>query len=247
MPTDISLVLFLTSLFIVAFLYSSVGHGGASGYLALMALFSFTPLVMKPSALVLNIVVSFIAFIQYYRGGYFSWKIFIPLALASIPCAYIGAQIHIDASIYKKILGVVLLFPVVRLSGFGVTSFTTEVKQFNMVGALCIGAAIGFLSGMIGIGGGVILTPLLLLLRWSEVKHGAGISALFIFVNSIAGLIGALTTNAVINAGTFQMLGVAVIGGLLGSYIGATKFNNIILQRVLAIVLVIAAVKLITV
>ncbi|MBL7974057.1 MAG: sulfite exporter TauE/SafE family protein [Candidatus Kapabacteria bacterium] len=247
MPQEVPLLLFFAALFVVAFLYSSVGHGGASGYLVLMALFSFTPAVMKPTALMLNILVSLIAFIQYYRGGYFNWKLFIPLALASIPFAFLGAKIHVDASIYKKILGVLLLLPIVRLSGFKFASLSTDVKPFVLPLALGIGAVIGLLSGMIGIGGGIILTPLLLLLHWANAKQSAGISALFIFVNSISGLVGQFQQNTAIDSFMMQMLGVAFVGGILGAYIGTKRFNNVVLQRVLALVLLVAAIKLLTV
>ncbi len=238
MPQEVPLLLFFAALFVVAFLYSSVGHGGASGYLVLMALFSFTPAVMKPTALMLNILVSLIAFIQYYRGGYFNWKLFIPLALASIPFAFLGAKIHVDASIYKKILGVLLLLPIVRLSGFKFASLSTDVTPFVLPLALGIGAVIGLLSGMIGIGGGIILTPLLLLLHWADAKQSAGISALFIFQ---------FQQNTAIDSFMMQMLGVAFVGGILGAYIGTKRFNNVVLQRVLALVLLVAAIKLLTV
>jgi len=184
--------LFYFLLFFVAFLYASVGHGGASGYLALMAIFSIAPDVMKPTALLLNLFVSLTSFIQFYRGGHFNWKIFLPFALASVPMAFVGGLVTIDAVVYKKVLGGLLLIPVIRflfLSNIKVE----ERKKVNIIIAVLIGATIGFLSGLIGIGGGIILSPILLLMRWTDMKQTAAISALFIFVNSVSGLAGQLT------------------------------------------------------
>ncbi len=237
-------VLFLILLLIVAFLYASVGHGGASGYLALMALFNFAPPVMKSSALLLNIFVSFIAFVQYYRGGYFKWKLFLPFAIASVPAAFIGASVTVDAIIYKKILGVVLLFPILRLFGVFNTE-SEEQKEINITIALIVGACIGFLSGMLGIGGGIILSPVILLLHWGNMKQTASVSALFIFVNSISGFAGLMSKGIKINTIVYLWLIIAITGGLLGAYFGSRKWDNTVLKRVLAIVLCIASFKLI--
>ncbi|MDB5228254.1 MAG: hypothetical protein JWN78_2447 [Bacteroidota bacterium] len=237
---------FLILLFIVAFLYASVGHGGASGYLALMALFSFDPSLMKSSALLLNVFVSLIAFVQYYRGGYFKWKLFFPFAITSVPAAFAGAYITVDPVIYKRILGAILIFPILRLSGlFGKES--KETKEVNIIFALIIGAAIGFLSGMIGIGGGIILSPILLLLHWANMKETAAVSALFIFVNSISGLISLFLKGATIDHTIYIWLVIAIAGGLLGAYYGRKRLTNNFLKRVLAVVLLIASVKLLLV
>jgi uncharacterized membrane protein YfcA len=160
-------ILFLILLFAVAFLYAAVGHGGASGYLALMALFSMTPEFMKPTALLLNLFVSLSAFILFFKGGHFKWKIFLPFALASIPFSFFGGMISLDAAIYKKILGILLLFPVIRLVAFP-NKTIDELKTPDVFISLLIGAIIGFLSGLIGIGGGIILSPVLLLLAWTN-------------------------------------------------------------------------------
>src|SRR6266508_1299814 len=187
-----TIILFYILLFLVAFLYSSVGHGGASGYLALMALFSISPDVMKPTALLLNLFVSLTSFVQFYRGKHFNWKIFLPFAITSVPMAYVGGLITVDANIYKKILGILLLVPINRFLFF--TNIKVEkLKRSNIFLSLPIGGGIGFLSGLIGIGGGIILSPVLLLLKWTEMKQTAAISALFIFVNSLSGLAGQLT------------------------------------------------------
>ncbi|HZK64258.1 MAG TPA: sulfite exporter TauE/SafE family protein, partial [Puia sp.] len=156
-----SLILFYILLFVIAFLYSSVGHGGASGYLALMALFTFSPEVMKPTALLLNLFVSSVSFFQFYRGKYFLWKIFLPLVLLSIPMAFLGGRITVDAVLYKKILGFFLLIPIARFLFFKNTD-QKDMKPANFILSLLIGGAVGFLSGMIGIGGGIILSPILL-------------------------------------------------------------------------------------
>lgn len=234
---------FLILLFAIAFLYSSVGHGGASGYLALMALFSITPDTMRPTALVLNIFVAGTGFLQFYRGKYFRWSLFWPFVITSVPAAFIGGLLKLDAGIYKIILGILLLFSVYRLLTEYKTNRSTAKKQ-NIWLSLLIGAAIGILSGMIGIGGGIILSPVILLLHWGSMKQTAAVSALFIFINSIAGLSGMAIQGVHFNSAMILMVIIAFMGGLAGSYIGAIKMSNINLKRLLALVLLLASIKL---
>ena len=238
-----TLILFYALLFLVAFLYASVGHGGASGYLALMALFAISPDVMKPTALLLNLFVSLTSFIQFYRGKHFNWKIFLPFAIASVPMAFVGGLITVDAALYKKILGFLLIIPVIRFLFFANLK-PTEIKKSNTPLSLFIGAVIGFLSGLIGIGGGIILSPVLLLLKWTDMKQTAAISALFIFVNSIAGLIGQLTKGIHFSPDMYWYVITAFAGGILGAYFGSLHFKQTILKYVLAVVLAVAAYKL---
>lgn len=235
--------LFYIVLFIVALLYASVGHGGASGYLALMALYGFTPQEMKPTALVLNLFVSMISFIQYYTGGHFKARLFIPIALASIPCAFFGGMLSIDVVVYKRILGILLLFPVFRFFFFKNVK-DSDLKKPDITISLIAGAVIGLFSGMIGIGGGIILSPVLILLKWTNQQQTAAISAAFIFVNSVAGLGGMLTQGVTLTVDMWWYIAVAFAGGLVGAYIGAKKFNQEILKYVLATVLLVAAYKL---
>ena len=236
-------VLFYILLFLVAFLYASVGHGGASGYLALMALFGTAPEVMKPTALLLNLFVSLTSFIQFYRGKHFNWKLFLPFAVASVPMAYVGGLITIDAGVYKKILGLLLIIPIVRFLFFSNIK-VEEIRKSNILLSLVLGAAIGFLSGLIGIGGGIILSPILLLLKWADMKQTAAISALFIFVNSLSGLAGQLSKGISFNPDMYTYVAIAFIGGLCGAYLGSIKFNQNILKYMLAVVLILAAYKL---
>ncbi len=231
-------------IFLVAGLYASVGHGGASGYLALMTLMSMPIATIKPVALMLNIAVSLIAFIQFYRSGFFNKKLFIPLAIASVPAAYAGGLLSIDPHLYKQLLGGLLFISAVRLA-MPLKKEVLVVQQFNIVLVVMIGASIGFLSGMIGIGGGIILSPLLILVRYSDVKTTSGISALFIFVNSIAGLLGQMNQGIEFSSSMSVMIAVAIAGGLIGSYIGARQLNISMLKKVLAVVLFIASLKLI--
>jgi len=239
-------ILFIALLLIVSFLYSSVGHGGASGYLALMALFGMSPDIMKSSALVMNIFVSLIAFVGYYKAGFFQLKLFLPFAITSIPASFLGAYMTVDALLYKRILGFILIFPILRLTGlFG--KEPQEKKLLNTYLALMIGAAIGFLSGMIGIGGGIILSPIILLLHWGNMKETAALSALFILVNSISGLAGILSIGVAIDPSVFIWVGAVVIGGFAGTYFATTKFTNPTLKKILAFVLLIASVKLLTI
>ncbi len=243
MGIELSIV-FFTLLFILAFLYASVGHGGASGYLALMAIFSMAPEVMRPTALVLNLFVSLTAFIQFYRAKHFDWKIFLPLAIASVPMAFVGGMIDIDPVIYKRILGFLLVIPILRFLFFPNTE-VSRASTPNIAVALLMGGSIGLLSGLIGIGGGILLSPLLLFLRWTDQKQTAAISALFIFVNSLSGLGGQWSKGIVFTADMGAYTIVAFMGGLLGAYLGALKFNQRVLKILLAVVLLIASYKLI--
>ncbi|MFC6095368.1 sulfite exporter TauE/SafE family protein [Flavobacterium qiangtangense] len=238
-----SIEIFYVLLFFVAFLYAAVGHGGASGYLALMALYGVAPEEMKPTALVLNLFVSMTSFIQYYRGGYFSKKLFLPIAGASIPLAFVGGMITVEENIYKRILGILLLFPVIRFFFFKNVA-DSELKSHNVTIAIFTGGIVGLLSGMIGIGGGIILSPILLLLQWTNQKQTAAISAAFIFVNSVAGLGGMLTQGISFTGDMVMYIIVAFIGGLLGAYLGSKKFNQDVLKYVLATVLLMASYKL---
>ena len=238
-----ALTIFYCLLFLVAFLYASVGHGGASGYLALMALFSITPEVMKPTALLLNLFVSLISFIQFYRGGHFGWKVFWPFAVASVPLAYLGGLVIVDGNIYKKILGLLLVIPIARFYFF-INANVENEKEPNLPLSVLIGGTIGFLSGLIGIGGGILLSPVLLLLNWSGQKQTATISALFIFVNSLSGLAGQITKGVHFTADMYSYVIVAFIGGLAGAYFGASQFKPVVLKNILATVLVLAAYKL---
>jgi uncharacterized membrane protein YfcA len=239
-----SVELFYVILFFVAFLYAAVGHGGASGYLALMAIYGIAPEEMKPTALILNLFVSITSFTHYYRGGYFKYKIFIPMAAASIPLAFIGGMITVEENIYKRILGVLLLFPILRFFFFKNVG-DNELKSHKVFFAIFIGGIVGLLSGMIGIGGGIILSPILLLLHWTNQKQTAAISAAFIFVNSVAGLGGMLTQGISFTKDMVLYVIVAFIGGFLGAYLGAKRFNHNVLKYVLATVLLLASYKLI--
>lgn len=237
---------FLLLLPLVAFVYAGVGHGGASGYLALMALFLFPPEIMKPTALLLNIFVAGISFFAFKKRGHFKWKLFYPFAVASIPAAFVGGFLEVNPILYKRILGVLLIFAILRMLGFLGKEKETS-KEVNVGLGLLIGAAIGFFSGMIGIGGGIILSPVILLMGWGKMKETAAVSALFILVNSIAGLSGYVLQGAAISSQSFLLVFIAFIGGVAGAYYGSGKLNNVQLRYMLALVLIIASVKLLMV
>ena len=234
---------FLCLVPLVSFLYASVGHGGASGYLALMALFAFPPDMMKPTALLLNLFVAGIAFISFYRAGYFKKSLFLSFALGSIPFAYLGGSISADPALYKKILGVVLIVAVLRMIA-QLKSTPGENRPIPFLAGVAIGGGIGFFSGLIGIGGGIILTPVLVLLRWASVKEAAAVSALFIWVNSASGFIGQWHSGADLSLSMVPMIALALLGGLLGSHYGSVKWQTKILSYVLAGVLALASVKM---
>jgi len=235
--------LFLILLPVVAFLYSSVGHGGASGYLGMMVLFEFAPETMKPTALLLNLFVAAISFYHYWRGGHFNFKLFIPFAIASIPLSFVGGMIDLDAILYKQILGVLLLIAILRMLNI-IGKEGKEIRRVKLWQGLLLGGGIGFFSGLIGIGGGIILTPVILLLHWGKMKEAAAVSALFIWVNSAAGLGGQLIGGVELGVDVFVMVAFAFLGGFFGGYLGSQKINNRSLRLLLAFVLLMASVKL---
>lgn len=228
---------------LVAFLYSSVGHAGASGYIAVMALWGLSPPEIRPTALVLNILVASIGAYQFWSAGHFSWKLFWPFALLSVPAAYFGGYLQLPVSILKTLIGLVLLFSAARL--FFRKEDPTEIVRVSRPTAIGTGAGIGFLSGLTGTGGGIFLTPTLLFFRWARIRQAAAVSALFILVNSISGLAGYFTANHYIPALGIIVAPAAVIGGVLGSHLGSRRFPVRIISLLLATVLVIAGTKLI--
>ena len=240
---DPAVLLIIAAIFIVAILYSSVGHGGASGYLAVMALFGAMPEVTRPTALVLNLFVASIATYQFYRSGHFSWRTFWPFAATSIPFAFIGGMITLPIHIYKVVLGVVLILAAIRLAWNLKTDKEPHHPQLFV--ALLIGAAVGLLSGLVGVGGGIFLTPILLLMNWSETKTAAGVSALFILVNSVSGIAGNYQQVFKLPPNVWLWVAAAIIGGIVGSTLGSKRFDSLTLRRVLALVLVFAGTKLI--
>ncbi len=237
----------LACILILAFLYSSVGHGGASGYLALMSLFGIAPMIMRPNALLLNIFVAGIAFYQFYRMGYFRWNLFLPFAIASVPMAFWGASITVDPVWYKRILGICLIIATLRIANVFGNRSNTGTSKLLVIPALIIGSILGFFSGMIGIGGGIILSPIILLTNWGSIKETAAVSALFILLNSISGLSGLLYNGATFQPQMYLWVMVAIVGGLAGSYFGSAKLNNANVRNLLAVVLIIASIKLIIV
>lgn len=235
----------LLLLLIVAFLYSSVGHGGASGYLAVLSLMGVSAVLMRPTALLLNIFVAGISFYQYYRSGHFRWKLFYPFAILSVPMAFLGTYVKLDPLMYKRILGVCLILAVLRIIGIFNNKQATETKPMPLAAGIAIGAALGFLSGMIGIGGGIILSPVILIFNWGTLKQTSAVAALFIVINSMAGMLGLLKQGLTLPPQIIFWLMAAIVGGLIGSYWGSRRAENRTLKNVLAAVLLFAAVKLI--
>lgn len=230
---------------IAAALYSSVGHAGASGYLAAMALFGIAPAVMKPTALALNLLVGTIAAFKFYRAGRFSWPIFWPFAVTSIPCSYIGGSIQLPGHIYKQIVGLVLIYAAYRLIRGVQFVAEAEIKPPPLWLALACGAVLGLLSGLTGVGGGIFLSPLLIFMGWAETKQTAGISAVFILVNSLAGLLGQYAGVAMLPKQIPILAVAAVIGGWFGAEYGSKRLASAAVRRLLGVVLIIAGVKFI--
>jgi len=279
-------ILWILLFFVVAFLYSAVGHGGASGYLALMSIWHLAPEHLKPVALILNLVVSGIAFIQFYRQGHFLWRLFLPIAALSIPMAYLGGFTPLKDDVYQLGLGVFLVISVVLLNVNlrGKISLkndddkrvladdASQLSREYLLAAAVMGGGIGYVSGLLGIGGGILLSPVLLLLGWTQQKQTAAMGAAFIFVNSMSGLVGFVQQHPLWESTAEKMSGVAdqaitggsvlgiywlsvsmivgalitpvILGGVAGSWYGSKKFSHRGMKGILSVVLLIAAIKL---
>ena len=244
MPVSETLIVAIL-FFVGAALYASVGHGGASSYLAVMGLFSLSPSVMKPTALALNILVAGVATFKFYRAGLFSWRLFWPFAVVSIPAAFIGGATMLPARPYKILVGVVLLYAAVWMFRSSLRPLNKETHLPPLWAALVTGAAIGFLSGLTGVGGGIFLSPLILYMGWAETRATSGVAAPFILVNSIAGLLGHFSSVAQLPPSIPIWGAAAVLGGWIGASYGSKRAPPPVLRQLLSLVLIVAGVKLI--
>ena len=237
--------LIIPLIFFAALLYASVGHGGASGYLAVMALLSVAPESMRPAALALNVLVSSIALYKFYRVKAFSLQLLLPIIVGSIPFAFVGGLISLPATIYKPIIGVVLIVAAWQIfvqSKHVPTIVKQSPSKFALFG---MGSGLGLLSGLTGVGGGIFLSPILILMNWAETKMISGIASAFILVNSLSGLAGVLTQNYVLPNGLIYWALAAVSGGLIGAEYGSRRLANPTIRQLLALVLVIAGMKMV--
>jgi len=243
--SPIQIGLLLAAVFAVAFFYSSVGHGGATGYLAALALVGVAPMSARVAVLTANVLVAGIAWWRFGWAGHFDWRVLLSFAVVSVPCAWLGSRVHISPQVYKIVLGVVLTAAgLVLLLRSRWQTDDVVLHEFFLPLALLIGAGLGFLAGLTGIGGGVSLSPLLYLFRWVKPKTTGGIAAGFIVLNSIAGLAGT-GWQKIMHAGPLLWLTLpAVIGALLGTHLGVRRWSSITFSRVLAGVLIFAGGKL---
>lgn len=232
-------------IFGAALLYSSVGHAGASGYLAAMAVFGLEPSQMRPAALVLNILVATIGTIRFARAGLVTWSLLWPFSLGAIPMAWLGGFLTVPATVYRPLVGAILLFSAIRIVVHSSRDGGVALRRPPVVVALMCGAGIGLVSGLTGTGGGIFLSPLLLLMRWAETKETSGVAVTFILANSLAGLVGLLMHQPILPTGIQLWAGAAVLGGLIGSELGSRRLGNPTLRKLLALVLVIAGLKMI--
>lgn len=245
MDFNIDSILLAVLILIAALLYSAVGHAGASGYLAAMALMGIAPSAMRPSALFINILVAVIATFKFYRVEAFSWRLFWPLAVTAIPCAYVGGFLSLPTHIYKPVIGVILIYAAWYSFHTASKSLDYEVKTAPTPILLFSGAILGFLSGLTGVGGGIFLSPLLLFFKWAETRVISGVAAAFILVNSIAGFIGVISKSPTLPSALPLWAAVAVIGGFIGAEYGSKRLGNPVIQKLLALVLIIAGLKMI--
>jgi len=247
MPIEHDILLGLL-FFAAAMLYSSVGHGGGSGYLAAMALLGMPPAMMRPTALVMNIGVAAIALYKFARAGGFKWRLFLPFALTSMPMAFVGGRIQLPVAWFGVLVGVVLLFSAARL--FVETlqrdgRARTETGPPPILIALLVGAGIGLLSGLTGVGGGIFLSPLVVLMGWGTVRDSAAPTAAFILVNSVSGLVGLLTRHPALPEALPYWVAAVLVGGTIGATLGSRRLGNTGLRRALAVVLLIAGAKMV--
>lgn len=239
------LSLLVACVFLAALLYASVGHGGGSGYLAVMALIGIEPMLMKPTALALNVLVATIATVKFYRAGYFSWSLFWPFALLSVPFAFIGGSLTLSGAVYQPIVGAVLLYAAYHLAFKERRTIEESAPSLGKGWALAAGAVLGLLSGLTGVGGAIFLSPLLLLGGWATPRTTSGVAGAFVLVNSIAGLMGHVAYVAA-PPGFLPFLAVAaVIGGWIGADVGSRRLAPRLILRLLAAVLVVAGFKMI--
>jgi hypothetical protein len=243
-------LLVLAALGLVAFLYASVGHAGASGYLAVLALAGFSGLVIKPIALILNVAVASVGSWQFIRAGYLRWRTFWPLVVLSVPAAYLGGSLMLPTLWFNRLVGLVLVVSSIRL--LRDPHDAQSLREPNISVLLLTGGGLGLLAGLTGTGGGVFLTPLLLFRRWCTTKQAAACSVVFILLNSLAGLAGYVMARGGLLAGAFDPLGpmmafsvpVVFAAGALGARFGSHHWPGALLRRLLAIVLLLAATKL---
>ncbi len=240
-PHLIALVIF----FVISGLYSSVGHAGASGYLAVMALLSFAPDTIKPTSLVLNVAVASIASWRYLRAGCFSWKVFWPVALVALPMAFLGGRLQLPPRAFAMVAGVFLIASALLMAWRAVKRPEDHVPRPMPLGAAVgVGLPIGFLSGIIGVGGGIFLSPILVAGRWAALRHVSGIAALFIFINSLSGLAGRMSKGLELHPFIPWWIAAVVVGGLLGSWLGVSRFGARAILVALFLVLMTAGMKL---
>lgn len=247
---DFSLAAFLAAgMLVAAFLYASVGHGGASAYIAAMAFAGIAPAEMRPVALQLNVLVSAIATYKFWRAGHFRWALFWPFAAVSIPAAYLGGAITLPGAAYKILVGVMLLYAGWQLWWSARAGDELRpIRPLKIPLAMAIGGILGVLSGLTGVGGGIFLSPLLLLFGWAGTKQTSATSAPFILVNSIAGLAAGLVKNPVPPPGyAWWLMAVVLVGGWAGAEYGSKRFANPIIRRLLAVVLAVAGGKMVLV
>ncbi len=227
----------------IAMIYSITGHAGASGYIAVMALLGMAPAEIKPLALMLNVVVSSVASIQFYRAGHFDKKLFLPFIISSMPCALIGGYVQLPTDWFNVLMGLALLFAAWRAVLPSVQTLAIHHPSFKL--ALFLGAVMGLLSGLLGVGGGIFFTPLLLLMGWAKARQAAAVSAPFIFLNSLAGLLGlSIHTSQILTESTIWLGLFVLLGGLIGSRLGSRALRQLTITRVLGVVLLIAGLKL---
>lgn len=238
-------VVFPVVLAAIAAAYAAVGQAGATGYIAAMGIAGFTPDVIRPAALALNTLVAAIGTARYAKAGHVTWRGTYPFILLGLPCSVLGGATHLPTSIYQPVVGVLLIVAAWRMAKSARSAASIDERplpQPPLLPALIAGAAIGFVAGVTGIGGGIFIAPLVLTLHWLNTRYAAGLSAIFNLLNSAAALAGLWSASLILPPDLPSWLAAAAVGAMLGSWLGVKHLPPRVLRYILSVLLLVGGI-----